>query len=255
MNCSILLLVRTASTRLPDKALLAINKTPLILKLIKRISKTASIKKIIVCTTKLKSDDKLVALLQKNNISYYRGETKDILRRLYGATKNYDLNKFIVVEGDDIFCDPTIIKETCNLLSKTTNELVLLKNLPFGVSPIGMKTAKLEILVKKSITKNAETGWHKLAEESGLFKTSVNVLKDQKLCRPDIRLTVDYLEDFELAKKIYQNLHNNFSLQDIIEFIDNNPDLQKINQFAQDKWKKNFKQKRSKQVFVRNKRN
>lgn len=254
MDCAILLLVRTASTRLPNKALLKINRTPFILKLIRRISKISNTKKIIVCTTKLKSDDKLVALLQKNNISYYRGETKDILKRLYNASQNFDLNQFVVVEGDDIFCDPSIINQTCDLLSKTTSELILWKNLPFGASPIGIKTNKLGILVKKTITKNAETGWHKLAEESGLFKTSINLPKNKKLCRPDIRLTVDYLEDFELAKRIYQNLPNNFSLQDIIVLIDKNPDLRKINKLAQDKWKKNFEQKRPKQVFVKEKK-
>jgi spore coat polysaccharide biosynthesis protein SpsF len=253
MNCSILVLVRTASTRLPNKALLTINKTPLILKLIRRISKSDNTKKIIVCTTKLKSDDQLVKLLEKNNIPVYRGETKDILKRLHGAAKNYDLDKFVVVEGDDIFCDPELIKKTCNFLSTTKNELILWENLPFGVSPIGMKTEKLEKLIKESNTKNAETGWHKFVEESGLFKISINSSKKKKICRPDIRLTVDYIEDFELAKGIYEKLDNEFSLEKIIDLIDKNPNLHKINQFAQDKWEKNFKKKSLERVFVKNK--
>lgn len=54
--------------------------------------------------------------------------------------------------------------------------------------------------------------------------------------RPDIRITLDTKEDLDLIQKIL--LHFNeltFSADDIIDFLDNNPELLEIN--------KNIKQK------------
>ena len=80
--------VRTASKRLPKKALRKINEKPLIQILADRIQKSKSIKQLIVCTTKLKSDDHLVKILKKNKVSVFRGDNVDILNRLYLVQKD-----------------------------------------------------------------------------------------------------------------------------------------------------------------------
>ena len=59
MACSILVTVRTASTRLPKKALLKINGTPFIKILVDQIKKSDGVKKEIMCTNREKSDDEL----------------------------------------------------------------------------------------------------------------------------------------------------------------------------------------------------
>ena len=48
-----------------------------------------------------------------------------------------------------------------------------------------------------------------------------------------IRLTLDYVEDFNLIEKIYHNLYNKnskFTMNEILEFLDKNPELLKINE-------------------------
>ena len=50
--------------------------------------------------------------------------------------------------------------------------------------------------------------------------------------RPDIRLTVDTPEDLIISRLIYKKLGNTkkiMSLQKIIDFIDKNPEILKIN--------------------------
>ena len=50
--------------------------------------------------------------------------------------------------------------------------------------------------------------------------------------RPDIRLTVDTPEDLIISRLIYKKLGNTkkiITLQKIIEFIDENPEILKIN--------------------------
>lgn len=249
MRCIVFLTVRTDSTRLPKKALLEINHKPLIKILIDRIKTCNNIKDIVVCTTKQKTDDNLVRFLIKNKIEVFRGDNKDILNRLYLAAKKYNVDRFVVVEGDDVFCEPVLIDITCKKLSENKHDFLYWDDLPFGVSPLGIMTAKLEILVRDKGTNDTETGWGKFIEESGFFNIGKLKSRHKKWRRPDIRLSVDYPQDFKLIKAIYENLPNQFSLTDIIKLLDKNQYLKKINESVKEKYKQNFEKKMTKIVF------
>ena len=246
MNCFVFVTVRTASSRLPKKALLEINGKPLIRIIVERISQITSSKKIVVCTTNLKSDDKLARILKKHKINVFRGSSKDILDRLYRAARKYNVKQFIVVEGDDFFCDLDLMKKTCRELIKSDYEFLVWSNLPFGVSPLGIKTDKLQQLIESKSIKNTETGWGRFIVKSGFFKVGSLEPKNKKLIRPDIRLSIDYPEDFQLIKKIYENLPRKFSLRYIIDLLDKNPEWLKINESVKKKYKENFEKKMAK---------
>ncbi len=254
MNCTVFLTVRTASNRLPRKALLKIDHRPLIKYLIDRIRTCKKLKKIVACTTTLKSDDDLVQFLKNDNVEVFRGDTKDILNRLYEAAKKYKINQFVVVEGDDIFCEPFLVDETCKKLSETKYDFLYWENLPFGVSPLGIKTKKLEKLILAKKTRDTETGWGKFIIDSGFFSVRKIRPHNKKWIRPDIRLSVDYPEDFDLVKKIHENLPSQFSLTNIIQLLDKNPEWQKINESVKEKYKKNFEKKMTKIVLKKRKK-
>ncbi|HXT85315.1 MAG TPA: NTP transferase domain-containing protein [Verrucomicrobiae bacterium] len=254
MACSILVTVRTASTRLPRKALLKINGTPFIKILIEQIKKSDGVKRVIICTTKEKSDDELVEYLRKNKIDVFRGDNQDILKRLYLATKKYKLSKFIVIEGDTLFCDSSIISNTCKKLTESDYDFIAWENLPFGVSPLGIKTNKLCKLVENKKTKDTENGWGKIITDSGFFKVGQLHPKNKRLNRPEIRLSIDYKEDFELARKIYESLSKKTpSLIDVIQLLDENQELLKINKYAQKKYEKNLEKNISKITMKKSK--
>lgn len=243
MNCTVLITVRTASKRLPSKALLKINGNHTIKFLIDRLTNN-NIRKIIVCTTNEKSDDRLVKILQKEGIEVFRGDNLDILNRLYTVSKKYHLKYFVVVEGDDILCDPLLIKKTCVELTKNKSDYYIWEKLPFGVSPIGIRTNKLQALIEKKLISNTETGWGDFITKSGLFKIKTLTIKNKKIHRPDIRLTLDYKEDLKFIKKILLNFNKNFSLVDIIELLDKNPKWMKINESVKEKYTINFNEKK-----------
>lgn len=254
MACSILITVRTASTRLPRKALLKINGTPFIKILVEQIKKSDCVKKVIICTTREKSDDELVEYLRKNKINVFRGDNHDILKRLYSATKKYKLSKFIVIEGDTLFCDSSIISDTCKKLTESDYDFISWENLPFGVSPLGIKTSKLCKLVENKKSTNTENGWGKIITDSGFFKIGQLHPKNKKLNRPEIRLSIDYKEDFKLAEKIYEKLsEKTSSLIDVIQLLDKNQELLKINKYAQKKYEKNLEKNRSKITMKKSK--
>lgn len=243
MKCFILITVRTASTRLPGKALKKINKKTIIENLVERLSKNNFVEDVVICTTNEKSDDVLVNLLQKNNIKTYRGSTLDIISRLYKAASKFHLPHFIVVEADDFFCDLKLIKKTYKILQTSRTEFIYWKNLPLGSTPFGIKTNGLSKLIKNFSTQNIETGWAEFIVKSEIIKVKELTTENKKLKRPEIRLTIDYKEDLKLARKLIKYLPNNFSLIDIINIIDSNDDFKKINESVKQKYLKNFTSK------------
>ena len=81
---SILITVRTSSTRLPRKAILDINGKPTIQYLIENIKKSRLADKIILCTSEEPDDDILCQIATDCSIDYYRGSLKDKLVRWMG---------------------------------------------------------------------------------------------------------------------------------------------------------------------------
>jgi len=239
----VFLIVRSGSTRLPNKALKKIRNEYLIEFLINRIRQIKEIDKVVVCTTDKKSDDELVSILIKNNVDVFRGDEQDVLDRLYNAAKKFQTKAFLVVEGDDVFCEPIFIKETYKKLKESDKEFLFWENVPFGVSPLGLKFNKLEEIVNRKKTKNTDTGWGRFIIQSGLFKVEKLEPIDDDLRRPDIRLSVDYQEDLNLIMRIIEHLPKVFSLKDIITIIDENPSWMMINESAKEKYTKNFENK------------
>ena len=239
MKCFILILVRTASTRLPKKALLKIDNTPMILKLVERL-KIVKNSKILICTTKLRSDDDLVTTLKNHHLNVFRGPSKNILKRILLASVQYKIKQCVVVEADDLFCDPILIGKTCKQMTKTNNDIIIWRNLPFGITPVGLKLKNLKKIIEETKIKNSDTGWKEILIKSGFFNVQFLDERRKGLCRPEIRLTIDYKEDYNLAKMIYKKLGSKFSLEDIIKMFDENPELLKINQMTQKKYQKNY---------------
>jgi len=244
MKCTIFVLVRTQSERLRRKALLKIKEKPLIKILLDRLKDKQ--RELIVCTTNMPSDNKLVNFLKRYNFKVFRGEKSDVLFRLYSCAKMFKKNEFVVVEGDDLFCDSNLIDLTCKEIRKKDNELIVWDGLPFGVSPTGIKFQKLEKLIKENAIKNIETGWIKFLIDSKIFKVKRIKPKDKQILRPEIRLSIDYKEDLVLAEKILQSLSEQSTLKEIIELFDNHPEWLKINIDAKKKYEDNFRKKMAK---------
>lgn len=242
MKCVVFVIVRTDSTRLPRKALLKIGKEYLIKILIERIRITNP-KEIVVCTTNENSDDKITELLQNEGIDVFRGSKDDVLQRIHDAAKIQNVDKFVIVEGDDLFCDPMLIKETCKMLYDADADFIRWKNFPLGSSPLGLKIGPLIKLIKLKKNCNTDTGWGLSIVKSGLFKVKEEEPKKEELKRPEIRLTIDYKEDFKLAKILLKNLPEKFSLKDIINLLDKNPEWSKINENVKERYWKNFSDK------------
>lgn len=124
MNIDIFIPARLDSNRLPKKHLLQINGKPVIINLVNRLRSAKSIRNIVVCTTNLPSDDHLARILDEEKIECFRGDEKDILSRFLMASKKFDSDIIIDVEGDKLFMDINYVEKIILKMKKSKLDFV-----------------------------------------------------------------------------------------------------------------------------------
>ena len=250
MNKAIFITVRTGSTRLPKKALLEISGRSNIERLIQRLKLSKKADMIVLCTTELKEDNVLCRIAEKNGIYFYQGSIKDKLDRWLRAAKKYNVEFFVTADGDDLFCEPELIDMAFRQYKKNMPDFIEGKDMICGSFTYGIKTTALEKVCAIKDTEDTEMMWVYFTD-TGLFKTEEleNVPKIFK--RPEIRMTLDYEDDLKFFKRIIEHFagqENNFNLRDVVAFLDNNPEVIKINQHLQERFLEN-QQKKTKLII------
>lgn len=225
MNYDIFIPVRLDSSRLPNKAFKEIGGIPVIHLLIKRLSSIPKVRKIVVCTTSEKSDDVLVEYLKKNNIECYRGNKKDVLVRFLHIAEKLGTDIVINVDGDDIYTDPKHIEEIIKEFEKSNVDYVSIENLPLGLSPVAFSVSSLKKICELKITNNTETGYRRFFTDTSMCSFKKLQIQNIPEFPLELKLSLDYPEDYELAKQIFEKFGNDFNIEKLSKFFVDNPKL------------------------------
>jgi len=233
---------RTGSTRLPNKVLMKILGKEILLHLIDRVLAANTVDHMIIATTDNPKDDVIVDLVQNyhNQVSVFRGSEEDVLDRYYqaalGVKNDFDGNLNIIrITSDCPLIDPKVIdlhvhefeKRDVDYLSSRINQ----RTWPHGM--------ELEIFTFESLKK----AWQHATQPSDrehvtpyIYMTAGESFNIYELpyCEnlSHYRLTVDFIEDYQLIKTIFEKLypqHPLFDLDDIIKLLRDHPELSQIN--------------------------
>ena len=238
MNNAALITVRTGSTRLRNKALLEINGKTTIEHLIDRVKQCELIDEIILCTTNLPEDDVLCRIAVKNEIKYYKGSVKDKLERWRGACKEYNVGFFVTVDGDDLFCEPQLIDMAVRDSKDESIDFIKCDEVICGAFTYGIRFEALQKACEIKDTDDTEIMWVYFTETGEFNIHNLEIPKIFK--RSDIRMTLDYEEDFQFFKKVIEHFGSlDFNLLDIVDYINKNPEVAKINIEMEKLWANN----------------
>ena len=236
MNC-IFISVRNSSTRLPNKAILDLCGKPTIQHLIESMMNSRSADKIILCTSDRKEDDVLCNIASGCGIEYFRGSLDDKLVRWRDACKEYGIDFFVNVDGDDLFFDVDLADIVIDQYKNNPCDFIDGHGLYNDV--YGIKATALNKVCE--IKDSDSTEYIRLYfTETGIFQT--RKIKDVpiKYIKGDIRMTLDYPEDFEFFKKVIEGVSlEPLTFDNILKFIYNYPETSCINFFLEEDWKIN----------------
>lgn len=245
MKKAIFITVRTGSTRLQKKCLLEIKGLTTIQHLIRRVKKSNLADVIVLCTTILKEDDILCEIAKKENINYFRGSVTDKLERWNNAAQEFFIDFFVTADGDDLFCEPELIDLAFAQYIKGKPDFIEGKNIPCGSFTYGINTTALKRVCEIKNTADTEMMWTYF-KDTNLFNCEELKNIPDYYKRPEIRMTLDYPEDLEFFTRIIDSLSRDkeyFNLRDIISYLDEHPEVVKINQSLQEKFLENQKKK------------
>lgn len=241
MSTNIFLQARVRSTRFPKKVLKEIFGKTIIEIIFERMKLVNNINKIILVTGPANLNEELISISKKLNIDYFCGSEKNILDRLYKASLEYPTDNIIRITCDNPLIDYNIINECMKIFSEGIHDILCLDNnslFPEGVnfeifSHIALKDT-WECQSKKSI--NSEEFHNTFISPGTAFLNNSRLKKFVYKSEKDysnLRLTMDYEEDFTLIQKIYKEIYpqnQTFTLNNIVNLLSQKPELIKINE-------------------------
>ncbi len=212
----IILQSRFNSKRLPGKALKLINKIPIVVLSAKRLSNRGH--KVIVATSNNKSDDKIVKILIKNKIKYFRGSLNNVFSRYVEISKKYNKSDLIVrATADNIFPDGTLVKLLVSQIKKKKLDYLGINHklhlLPKGVSLEIFTVRKILNIDKLNLNKkHLEHVTLKIYEKNKKYHNNYIPKLIQKIDLSKIRVTIDTLKDYYFVKKIFKKIKNPYRI-------------------------------------------
>ena len=233
METAIILQARLGSKRFPSKVLKKINGKTILEYVINRLKKTKLSKNIIVATTNREEDKKIIKVAKKTNCHTFRGSTNNVLNRYYKAAVHYKVKNIVRICSDCPLIDPKIINKVYFFYLKNNYDYV--SNKIFPSYPIGMGVEILNFQSLKKANKLTKNSYDKEHVTPYIYKNPKkfkikNVGLKKKLL--NYRIVLDYKEDFKLISNILKHFDKqikDFTLKDIIKYINRNPILKKKN--------------------------
>ena len=233
-NITAVISARTGSSRLPNKVLLDISGKTALERMIERVKNAKTIDNIIIATSDKNRDDPIEKLCKEINIECIRGSEEDLLSRYQLVVEKVKPDIIGKMGADSILIDPLVIDKVASTF--LTNKYDYVSN--YGIPKTYPEGCTVDFFTSKTLTE-AFLEAKKPSEREHINPfiwnnperyTSFRVDYEKDLS--NYRLSLDYKEDYIVIKSIFEALYPKnpcFTLENIISWLEKNPETQKIN--------------------------
>ena len=203
-----LITVRSQSTRLPEKCFLEFGSGNVLEHVINR-ARFFSIDPII-STSDNPKDDKIEMIAKKHHVKYYRGNEQDKIARWRDTCNKFELDSFITIDGDDLFFDGELNRISHDQLIDGDYDMVMNpKIMPYhGCIGYSIKADILKKACEQKKTDKTDNHWEFIQQVKGAKNT---YFESKVLSENNIRLTLDYEEDYWLLRTVLRLLGQPYS--------------------------------------------
>lgn len=228
--------VRMTSSRLPGKPMMKASGLSMLEILIKRLSCSKHIDNLIVATTVNYQDDEIANYCLANNIKCYRGSENNVLQRVYDAGKAFDTDTLVQITGDCPLIDPVLVDELIDIFLNNYPQTRFVSNtgpeisMPWGFDAQVYKLEELGEIIRNSPTeadKEHVSQRFYNPDNFDIYNPVIHKYSGSRN-RPELRVTLDYKEDYQLIKSIIEDfgIENicSYGIDDIIDWLDRHPE-------------------------------
>ena len=208
------------------------------------MQRSERIDRIILATSNGSQDDALEDLAEKMGIGCFRGSEDDVIGRVCGALRAFDVEVHAEFMGDNSIPDPHVIDHVIDTFLELGDSVDYVTNALKTTYPPG-----LEVSVYRAATlfdAESKTVDGDIREYCGFHIYThperyrvLNIEAPEHHYRPHLHLEVDTEEDFQVVAAVYRHFGDStsFSLDDVIAYADANPELFESNSRVERRWK------------------
>ena len=227
---------RMGSTRLPGKVLREIVGKPVLELMVERLRLVPSVDAIVIATTENEADLPIVELAERLGVGSFRGSEDDVTARLLGAAKEHAIDVIVETTGDCPLIDPGLVEQCIGVYRESGVDYV--SNVLERTYPIGMDTQVFSTDVLADVARRTDDPFDREHGSVFIYRNPAiyslkNVPAPGELTDPDLRLTLDTAEDFQVISHIFEDLYAGdpaFDLAAILTLLRERPEYRKISE-------------------------
>ncbi len=238
MKIGAIVQARMSSSRLPGKVLKELpygSGITVLGQIIRRLKRSKIINDIIIATTTEKKDLGILGIAAKEGVKFFKGSKNNVLSRFYLAAKRNNLDVIVRVTSDCPCVDPRIVDSVIKKHIKAKVDYT--SNCQKRTFALGLDVEVINFSALKVAYREAKKDYERehvapyIYLRPDIFKIS-SIESTGDLYAPDIRITIDTIEDYVLLCAVFDYLYhknNCFSAYDIVKLFKNKPWLGLIN--------------------------
>ncbi|MEA5549886.1 glycosyltransferase family protein [Anabaena cylindrica UHCC 0172] len=239
---------RMGSTRLPGKVMKKLCDKTVLSHVISRVKACLLVDEIVVATTTSLADNVIVVEAEKCDVKCFRGSEKNVLERYYLAAKKYQADVIVRVTSDCPLFDSEVLTGMLEYFINETKdglEIDYLSNCLRRSYPRGLDAEVFTFNILEKAFQESRQPYQRehvtpyIYEHPEIFSLHNQNNNDDL---SDYRWTLDTEDDWKLIEEIYKNLYREgeiFTTDEVVDFLEENPELLLINTHIEQKILKN----------------
>src|SRR6185436_7377603 len=224
---------RMGSTRLPGKVLMDLGGRPVLAWCVRACEAAPGVDAVWVATSTLDQDDVIAQWCDDNAVHCWRGSETDVLSRFVGCANASGADVLLRITGDCPLLDPQVIGAVVRLQKQTGAAYcsnVSPRTYPDGLDVEAFTYEALmaaDAEATRPIDRDCVTTWIGRNRSRFPAETVINPIPGLR----DERWVLDTTADYEFCKNVavYWPWNEPPSQIDILDILDANPDIRKLN--------------------------
>lgn len=237
MDIILIIQARLGSKRLPGKILKSLGTQDVLSYNVTRCNEIVGISKLIVATSDLSQDDAIVDWCNTHQVAVFRGSEDDVLDRYVQCASLYQPDYVMRVTSDCPFVDYELASNLVHFINEHPVEIVdLVGELPRGLAVEVISFAALKRIHQLSTEPRHREHVTYYAYEYPEQFTRVAYPVPSTHLHPDLRITLDTKEDYELLQAVAHHFNDPLvSSVDVINYLLEHPEVAALNAHIEQK--------------------
>jgi len=241
MKTLIIIQARMGSSRLPGKILMPLGESCVLGYVVTRCRQVTNVIDVVVATSELQQDDAVEQWCAFHGVSCFRGSEDDVLLRYVEASAPHSPDYVMRVTGDCPFVDYEFANEVVRTMGESPADFVLYPDHDF-LLPRGIN---VELMSYSALLRMHEMGNEPRHREHVTYYSKdfpdqfTRTLFDVPLAlrHPELRITLDTPEDYELCKAIADAFPSDVTVptSKVISYLLKHPEIAALNAHIEQK--------------------